>query len=76
MVVCSKGLFTIINIYESVQRVLFCVTPPQSVLKMLIFFKSHNINNVLTAELLYTYNLYGENEVCPDSRHVPCFIIH
>ena len=29
------------------------------------------------AELLYTCNLYtGENEVGPDSRHVPYFIIN
>ena len=38
------------------------------------------IDNVPTqcAELLYTlYKLYnGENELGPDSRHVPYFIIH
>ena len=35
-----------------------------------------NIPKQLCPEL-YTYNLFnGENEVGPDSRHVPYFIIH
>ena len=37
-----KGSFTIIDIYESVQRVLFLMTPsPKAYSKMLIFFQSH-----------------------------------
>ena len=38
----DKGSFTIINIYEIVQRVLFFITPsplPKAYSKMLIFFK-------------------------------------
>ena len=41
----NKGSFTIIDIYESVQRVLFLITPSQSVLKNVDFFRSNNINS-------------------------------